>query len=671
MQTIETVSNTTAKGAKENKKHQPQGRSHPALRRCLVAAASVLSAALSFGTVMAAEASMDAIPPANFSRLSIEELINVEISSVSKRPELLSDAAAAIYVITQEDIRRSGATSIPEILRLAPNLQVARFDSSQYAISARGFNSTAANKLLVLIDGRTVYTTLHSGVFWDVQDTLLDDIERIEVSSGPGGTLWGSNAVNGVINIITRNSRDTTGALVSIGGGSDEGGAGVRYGGQLGEDATFRIYAKGFRRDDTVTARGASVQDSWHEQQLGFRIDSRRGSSDALVVEGSAYDGSIDQAINNDKTISGNHLLGRWNHTLGEQSALQIQTYYDQTKRNYPGTFAEVVDTWDVDIQHRFSWTAQHNIIWGGGYRLTRDDVTNSPLLAFLPAQRDLKLFNIFLQDSITLSPRVQLTLGSKLERNSYTGTEHQPNLRLAWKLQDHALLWSSAARAVRTPSRLDRELFSPSQPPFLIAGGPDFKSEKLTAYEIGYRAQPAANISYSLSGFYNVYDELRTIDLQPGGTVLGGPYMLGNKMEGDAHGVEMWGSYRVNDWWRLNAGYNYLKQNFRLEPGSSANNGPQTAGNDPSHQFSARSAMNLAHNVALDVALRAIGDLPNPKVPGYAVLDTRIGWMLAKNTELSLAGFNLLDKRHAEFGTATTRSEFPRTFLLKLLWKL
>jgi iron complex outermembrane receptor protein len=617
--------------------------------------------------VTAADTRTGPISAEDFSRMSIEDLANIEITSVSKKGEPLSTAAAAVFVITQDDIRRSGANSIPEILRLAPNLQVARVDASQYAITARGFNSTTANKLLVLIDGRSVYTPLFSGVFWDVQDTLIEDIERIEVISGPGGVQWGSNAVNGVINIVTRRAKDTTGGLVSAGAGTDERGAGVRYGGKLGESADYRVYAKSFNRDHTVTERGASAQDAWKKSQVGFRVDWTKGG-DGLTVQGDAYDGSIDQAVNADKTIAGGNLLARWNRTLADGSAVQVQAYYDKTRRFYPGTFGEVLDTYDVDAQHRFKWRKSHDVVWGAGYRLMRDDVTNTAGLAFLPAQRDLRLANIFAQDNVALAERLQLTLGVRLEHNTYTGLEVQPNARLGWTVHENALLWSSVSRAVRTPSRLDRELFAPGTAPFLLAGGPNFVSEKLTAYEIGYRAQPIREASFSISTFYNVYDELRSIEPLGAGPI---PLVIANKMEGTTYGVEMWGSYQLLAWWQLKGGYNYLKKDLRLKPDSRDTTGVSGAGNDPQHQFSLRSAMNLPHSVEFDVALRAVDELPNPSVPSYVTLDARLGWRFAKGMEISLAGFNLLDRRHPEFGTAPNRSEVPREVYLKLLWKI
>ncbi|TLY25949.1 MAG: TonB-dependent receptor [Nitrospirae bacterium] len=632
------------------------------LTGCLVRVVSVWLLALATTIVCTSGFSHAAAATSELTELSLEDLMNIEVTSVSKKPERLSDAAAAVYVITREDIRRSGYTSIPEILRLAPNLQVARVDSSQYAITARGFNSTTANKLLVLIDGRSVYTPLFSGVFWDVQDTMIEDIERIEVISGPGGTLWGSNAVNGVINIITRHSQDTAGALVSLGEGTEERGAGVRYGAKLGEDAALHVYGKGFNRDNTVQGNGTGVQDAWKKGQVGFRTDWGRGS-DALTLQGDGYTGTIAQ-VGDNKSISGANLLARWNRTLQDGSALQVLGYFDRTRRVYPGTFGELLDTYDIEAQHRFQLGASHEIVWGGGYRLMHDAVTNSAVLAFLPNVRVLSLANGFLQDSIALRERLNMTLGVKLESNSYTGLEVQPNARLAWKFRDDALLWSAISRVVRTPSRLDRELFAPGSPPFfLLNGGPDFKSEKLIAYEVGYRAQPAPQASFSISTFYNVYDDLRSIEPGPGGAPV-----LTNKMEGYTYGVETWGSYRVLDWWRLSAGYNYLKEKLGFKADSLDSN-IAAAGNDPAHQFSARSAMNLPHNLEFDAALRVIGALPSPNVSSYVTLDTRLGWTISKGVELSLIGFNLLDHDHPEFGAAPTRSELARAFYARIVW--
>ncbi|WP_131800986.1 TonB-dependent siderophore receptor [Methylobacillus sp. MM3] len=601
----------------------------------------------------------------DLSHMSIDDLANIEISSVSKKKESLSAAAAAVFVITQEDIRRSGYTSVPEVLRLAPNLQVARIDASQYAITARGFNENTTNKLLVLIDGRTVYTPLFSGVFWDVQDVMLQDIERIEVISGPGGTLWGSNAVNGVINIITRSAHATQGTLLNAGVGTQEHGGAARHGGKLNDNTAFRVYAKGFERDGTERANGTDAHDRWHKQQAGFRLDSD-DAGDKFTLQGDLYDGESDQRVGSDKTFSGVNLLGRWNHALGGDDSLQVQTYFDRTRRDYPGLFREQLDTYDLDIQHRFRWRQGHDIVWGGGYRVMEDSVENSASLAFLPTQRSLKLANLFGQDSIALADALKLTLGIKLEHNSYTGTETQPSARLAWKLDEKSLFWSSVSRAVRTPSRIDAEFFVPANAPFRLIGNEDFESEELIAYEVGYRADPTAKLSFSISAFYNDYDKLRSVELSPGGL----PFVLGNKMRGNTYGVEMWGNYRVNDWWRLSAGYNYLKKDLELASDSSDTSSLDNSETDPRYQFSLRSSMNLPRNVELDLTLRSVGGLSSSEVPSYTELDARLGWMITKGVSLSVSGFNLLDREHPEFGSLPARSEFRRSVYMEVSWQ-
>lgn len=626
-----------------------------------LAGGMLLAPCLAFG--LTNEESVD------LSHMSIDELANIEISSVSKKKESLSDAAAAVFVITQEDIRRSGYTSLPEALRLAPNLQVARIDASQYAITARGFNENTTNKLLVLIDGRTVYTPLFSGVFWDVQDVMLQDIERIEVISGPGGALWGSNAVNGVINIITRSAHATQGTLLDAGAGTEERGGAARYGGKLNDNTAFRVYAKGFERDGTERANGTDAHDRWHKQQAGFRLDSD-DAGDKFTLQGDLYDGESDQRIGSDKTFSGVNLLGRWNHALGGDDSLQIQAYFDRTRRDFPGVFQERLDTYDLDIQHRFRWRQGHDVVWGGGYRVMEDNVENSASLAFIPTQRSLKLANLFVQDSIALSEQLKLTLGAKLEHNSYTGTETQPSARLAWKVNDKSLIWSSVARAVRTPSRIDTEFravfLGPGNVPLQLLGNKDFNSEELTAYEVGYRADPTSKLSFSVSAFYNDYDKLRSIEQSPGG----GLFIIGNKMRGNTYGVEMWGNYRVNDWWRLSAGYNYIKKDLELASDSSDTSSLDNSETDPRYQFSLRSSMNLPRNVELDLTLRSVGGLSSSEVPSYTELDARLGWMITKGVSLSVSGFNLLDREHPEFGSLPTRSEFRRSVYMEASWQ-
>ena len=626
---------------------------------------TAICAALMATDVAAADAGPGELSPQELQRMSLDELMNINVTSVSKKSEPLSKAAAAVYVITNEDIRRSGATSIPEALRLAPNLQVARVSANSYAITARGFNSTTANKLLVMIDGRSVYTPLFSGVFWDVQDVMLEDVDRIEVISGPGGTLWGSNAVNGIINVIMRKSSDTQGGRVAVGGGNAEHGGAVRYGARVNDDTTFRVYGKGFERTNTTRSRGESARDAWDKAQGGFRVDGGKPSS-KITFQGDVYSGTEDQLAADDIGLQGGNLLGRWDKTLDNGSTIQLQTYYDRTTRNQPRSFEEKLDTYDISMQYGFDWGEDQQFVWGGGYRYSRDDVTNSVGLAFLPPQRNLGLANIYIQDTIKLSDSLDLTLGGKLEHNSYTGLEVLWNTRLAWELSDQDLLWSSISRAVRTPSRLDKELFAPGKAPFILLGGPGFESETLIAYEIGYRAQPSPRITYSVSTYYNDYDKLRSLEPTGAGAF---PVVIANKMGGSAFGVETWGSVRALDWWTLKLGFNVMNENLKMDADSRDSAGTSGAGNDPHYQVSLQSMMNLPHDVDVDFGVRSIGSLPKPDVSEYTALDVRLGWHATEDVEISLAGFNLLDNRHPEFGSFPTRSEIGRSVYLKLQW--
>src|SRR3989454_2220096 len=450
----------------------------PDLRTAAVATSMVFTLHLSWlaqpGLAQQPDSSLSAEA---LKKLSIEQLMNLQVTSVSKRPERLSQTASAIQVITQQDIRRSGAASLAEALRLAANLQVAQIDSRQWAISARGFNGTAANKLLVLIDGRTVYTPLFSGVFWDVQEVPLQDIDRIDVISGPGATLWGANAVNGVINVITKDAKDTQGFLLSGGGGTEQHGFGtVRYGAALGSSVRARIYGRGFDRDATALPSGQGAADDWYLGQGGFRMDWEASSASRVTLQGDLYDGRIGQPSAGDIAVSGGNAMARWSHTISEKSSLAGQLYYDRTHRDIPSTFGEDLDTYDVDLQHSARLGARHDVVWGLGYRLISDRVANSPVLAFLPAHVTRQWFTGFVQDEIALIPdRLHVALGTKVEHNDYTGYEIQPSGRVSWRLSPSATLWAAVARALRTPSRIDRELFARVSvtPASYLAGGP------------------------------------------------------------------------------------------------------------------------------------------------------------------------------------------------------
>lgn len=610
----------------------------------------------------------DKVASRDLADLSLEELGSIVVTSVSRQPEKLADAAASIYVITADDIRRSGATTLPEALRLAPNLEVARTTAYQYAISARGFNN-ADNKLLVLIDGRIVYTPLYSGVLWYEQDVMLEDVDRIEVISGPGGTLWGSNAVNGVINIITRPAGDTQGALAAAGGGNREYDAAARYGGQFA-GGSFRIYAKDFDQEATRHADGTAVNDAWERAQVGFRSDWGEGER-AVTVQGDAYRGRIDQGSVPDAHITGANLLSRWTHAFDGGGRVQLQAYFDQSVLNIPGApgvgrLYERLNIGDIEFQHTLAPLGRHTVTWGTGWRGAQDNIENPRTLAFLPADKDLAWINVYAQDEFALAEHWTLTGGGKLEHNSYSGAEFMPSLRLAWKLAPQQLLWSALSRAVRTPSRLDHDLYTPAQPPYTLAGGPNFQSEIADVAEIGYRTQPTQRFSYSVTVFHNEYERLRSVEQV-------GPFtfQVANKMAGDSTGVELWGAFQATDNWRLSAGGTTLSQHLHLKGDSTDLTGVSAQGNDPAYQVTLRSALNLPADTEFDIDVRHVAELPAPRVPAYTAVDLRVGWHITPKAELSLAVQNLFDPGHIEFGAAGTASETERSVFLKLLLRM
>jgi iron complex outermembrane receptor protein len=602
--------------------------------------------------------------------LSIEELSNIQVTSVSKQPERLADAPAAIFVITSDDIRRSGATTLPDALRLAPNLQVAEVQNGQYEISARGFNTAFDNKLLVLIDGRTVYTPLYSGVNWNSQFVMLEDIDRIEVVSGPGGTLWGANAVNGVINIITRGAESTQGALLAADDGNRSKGASFRYGGKIGEDAYYRIYGMGLDSNNTTQENGVSARDDWQTGQIGFRTDWGN-SVDKFTFQGDAYRGKSDPDPADPPRVSGDNLLARWTRKFDDGSNFNLQTYYQYTNNDDPFTFRDQEYIFDIEFQHTFKLWDTDKILWGGGYRFARDDThayfaVGDPLPeAFLPADAGLSWRNIFIQDEKALSDKSTLTLGLKAETNVYTGVEYLPSIRFAYKPSAAELWWGEISRAVRAPARLDTDFYVylhiPGYPLFpVIEGGPNFISEVAKVLELGYRAQPTNSLSYSITGFVNFYDDLRSGEPPPA--------VIQNMMEGSTYGFEAWGSYQASQNWRLSAGWNELRENLRIEPGSTDPTGPSALGDDPKYQFSFRSALNITENEEFDLAFRRIGALPDPVVPAYNAVDVRLAWKPRRDLELSLTAQNLFGRNHVEFGAPPTSSEIPTMVFAKMV---
>jgi len=633
----------------------------------------VCSLALALAAIEShAEASAPA--PQDIADLSLEELATIQVTSVSKRPESLSGAASSIFVITGAEIHRAGATTLPEALRLAPNLQVARVDARNYAVTARGFNSPFENKLLVLIDGRTVYSPLFSGVYWDVQDVVLEDVERIEVISGPGATLWGANAVNGVINIITKAAGATQGALLSATAGSDERNAAFRYGGALANGGHARVYGKYAGNDDTRNAAGRPVLTGWHRQQAGFRADWGDAAGN-LTVQGDVVDGKLHQAGTADIRVRGANLLGRANHRFADGSTATVQLYWDHTERDQPLAFVEHLDTLDLQLQHAVTLADTHRVVWGGGYRWGHDRVRNGVAFGFLPGNKDLTWANLFAQDEIALREDLRLTAGLKFEHNNYTGVEVLPTLRLAWQPQAATLVWGSLSRSVRAPSRIDRDLYSPTTPRIVdgvpqynVAGGPDFESEVTNVFELGYRAQPMPTLSYSATAFYGRYDRLRTLEPNQRGTGS----VFRNLAEGRTRGIEAWASWQAGKAWRLSGGGVVQDVDTTARPESrdqTATTGLATS--DPHHYWMLRSSHDLAAGHELDFTLRRVGALPRPAVPSYTALDLRYGWRIRPGLELSLIGQNLFDPRHAEFGAAPGRSEYERAVLLKLVWNL
>lgn len=570
--------------------------------------------------------------------LSLEELAQIQVTSAGKRQELLSGAPASLYVITNGDILRSGATSLPEVLRLAPNLDVQRIDARQYAVTARGFQGyETANKLLVQIDGRSIYSTLSSSVFWDLFDMPLEDIERIEVISGPGGTLYGANAVNGVINITSKDARDTQGVLARATAGNFEQTALVRYGGPVGATGAFRVYAEGWNRQGLPASGGRDLRDGGKGWQTGFRSDFG-GGSDRITLQGDVfkhyYDGPTDDGDN------GQNFLGRWTHAADDESSTEVQAYYARFARSFLSVY-DRLETGDLSLQHNRT-EGRHSLVIGGGLRMLRDKfVNNINIFKLDPESKSLWILNGFAQDRIDLGSGLALTAGLKVEKTTFTGAEFLPSARLAWQPNETVLLYASAARAVREPSRIDRDLTAEG----FLEGG-TFQAEKLTALEVGYRGQPAHNVTLSVSLFYNRYDDLRSTEATP---VSVFPVRLANGIRGDVWGVEAWGAVQLAPWWRLSAGIATLDKDFRLKSGQADLQNFISLGNDPDYHVQLGSRFDFTPELGLDLEVRRYGSRPNPHVPAYTDADARLGWRLSPSVELYLAGNNLFHDRREE----------------------
>ncbi|HEY0879107.1 MAG TPA: TonB-dependent receptor [Zeimonas sp.] len=596
-------------------------------------------------------------------QFSLEELRDVVVVSVSRRPQSLLRTPSSVYVIPGEAIRRMGITTLPEALRLAPTLQVAALDARQYAISARGFNSNIANKLLVMVDGRTIYSPLFSGVFWDAQDFVAADVERIEVITGPAGATWGTNAVNGVVNVVTKPAAETQGLSFSTTMGNEQRSSVARYGWRLGPAASARLHVKTFRHEPTLLRAGGDFGDAMHGNMAGFRADWLQGDSTWRVSAG-VYDAETDsRPVFGPVRTSGAHLLARWLRRIGNATEFDMRGYVDHSEREDRFLLQDDATLYDIDAKLRHV-AARHRWLAGVQYRQGRDTAEPGLVFAFLPPEQSHAWYSAFVQDEVALSRALALTLGLRFEHNPYTGWESLPSVRLAYTLANRALVWGALSRAVRSPARLDREIFTPPQPPFVVAGGPTFRSEVANVAEIGYRAQSGPNVSWSVSAFVHDYERLRSAQ------IVSGTVRIDNRIEGDVRGLEGWANWQPAPTWRLSAGFLLLDKNLRLSPGSNDPIGPSSLGNDPRWQWSLRSAHSLGEQVDLLLALRRVGALPRPHVPPYTAADLQLNWNVRRDLQVSLGVRNAFDARHVEFDSGTFTGEIPRSVLLSLTWQ-
>jgi len=643
--------------------------------------------------------------------LSLEELMDVEISLVSRKNEPLFTAPAATFVLTGKDLRRSGVTSIPEALRLVPGLSVARLDANKWAISARGFNGRFANKLLVQIDGRSVYTPLFSGVFWETQDVFLEDVERIEIIRGPGATLWGANAVSGIINIVTKHSGETQGLLVQGGAGSFERAfTQVRHGGQLSEQMHYRLYGRTFSRGAFDDSSGRASNDDWQGLHGGGRLDWSPTPADALTLQGEFYTSEIGQAyivanlespysrrLDDRTDYRAHHALGRWQHLLSDTSDLSLQLYYDRTHWS-DMFFVEKRNTYNIDFQHRFA-RRHHELVWGLGYHHISDQSETTPSFALIPARRTVITYSGFAQYEIaSRDENLRFILGSKFEHNDYTGLEIQPSTRAIWTPTKQHAIWAAVARAVRTPSRAESDVFLKQQalPPDAISsnspvsvltfvGNPEFDTEELLAYELGYRRRPSDALSIDVALFFNDYDQLRggigrlpELGTAPGPPHLILPFAAANNLAATTYGLEM-----TADWhdphgrWRMRAVYSYLDINIELGK-SLVPEAKSVESETPKHQLSLWHSHHVRRSTSIDAMARYVSNLsfssltPH-EIDAYLELDLRLAWTASDNLELALVGRNLLGGHPAEFKALFVENLFtqtPRSAYLMLTYR-
>lgn len=638
--------------------------------------------------------------PQSPSSMSIEQLMQVEVTSVSKRKEPLARSAAAVYVITQEDIRRSGATNIPDLLRMVPGLDVAQVNGSSWAISSRGFNDQVANKLLVLIDGRTVYSPLFSGVFWDAQQVPLELIDRIEVIRGPGATLWGANAVNGVINIITKKASDAQGMLISGGGGTHEQGFGfAQYGGKIGSESHYRVFTGDFNRGTLQTPVGQSGRDAWGAYRIGFRADGRLSDKDSLTIEGDGYNGSEGEMVNTVTSISppvnqtlilnevfaGWDVLSRWTHTSSPSSETSLQVYFDRTNREDP-TYSEGRNTFDIDFQHQIGLGDRQDIVWGAGYRRTSDNILGSLRVSFNPSSEANQLFSWFAQDEIALAPdHLYLTAGVKLEHNDFSGFGVQPSARIAWLANDKNMFWASVSRALRTPARDVQVRFNEMALPgpgvsILVAAiGVPQLDETLLATETGFRTELSSRTSLDIAAFYNSYGDLASgefgnlfLEQNPAPPHLVAPIFGGNALHGESHGIELAANWMTTHRWTIRPGYSYERIHvYKNATSTDTTSIGQIEGSSPREQAQLRSHLEINRQLQWDASAYFVGRLNG--IPSYTRFDSGVTWQPLKQFSLSIVGQNLLRDHHFEFNNAeeiVNSSQVKRSAYAKFTWQ-
>ena len=645
------------------------------MRRSSCGAALFAAAAMCVAAPVAAAQQSEyvqaSVSAQDLKRLSIEELTAIDVTSVSRRVERLSETAAAVSVVRGEDIRRSGYSTLADAIRLGDAMDVARVNSSTWGVSARGFNTNPANKLLVLIDGRSVYSPLSSGTFWDAQDLVLDNVDRIEVIRGPGGSVWGANAVNGVINIISKEAAATRGTYMLLATGSDEHAIGsLRHGGRLGATGSYRVHGKYRRRGAQVFATGVDADDPVQMGLFGFRLESGTQGPTRWTVQGDLYRGAQGFPDRPDGNTSGGNVLAQWSRRFSSTSEFQVQSYYDRTTRHVPNQFDEARDTFDLDLQHQALFAGRHSVVAGGNFRVSRGDDKGIAGFFFDPQERTDTLFSVFVQDEIALVPRrFYVTLGSKFERNDFTGVEVQPTLRARWSPDDRQTLWGAVSRAVRLPTRFDTDLriLGPGGRLFLT-GTPDFGAEEVVALEGGYRVRPHARLAVDVAAFMNRYDNLRSTEV----TGRGIPFIeLGNRLNADANGIEIAATVQPFDPWRVHGSYAFLDKTITFDPGSNDFYRGAVEGNDPAHLFALRSYLDLPGGFELDAIYRHTGRRPAPAISPYDELNLRLGWTVRAGWELSLIGQNLLHEYHPELSTAGGgRFAFRRGVYARSAWR-